>query len=237
MEGRSVDAAQFDRLVQSLGAPSPRRRLLRLLAAVPVAGGLLALLAPEAVVGKNGKNGKGGKGGKGHKGHKGGKGGKGGKGKGDKGKGGNEKSRSRISKRSIGRPTPPSDPCAGQLDRTCCAGATGKKWCQRETCVAVPSDARATLAECQGRCDASDTTVSQEVCGQTLSCPDCRDCTAAPNNCDALVPGDGPTGFGDYCTTVAGRGHCEHSHTDCPNPATQMCDSDRCVNICYGTGG
>ena len=43
-----MDGARFDRLTKSLSAPSTRRRLLRLLSAVPVAGGLLFLVEAGA---------------------------------------------------------------------------------------------------------------------------------------------------------------------------------------------
>ena len=123
-----------------------------------------------------------------HHGNK-GKGGKGGKGEGGKGgNGGNG-----------------TNPCAGQPDRTCCAGDTGKQWCQGEACEAVPSDARATLAECAGRCDYVNNPASHEVCGQPLSCPDCSDCQAAPNNCDGGGTGSGPAGFGIYCVKLLQR--------------------------------
>src|SRR5688500_15347579 len=75
-----MDPVRFDTVVKTLSSSGTRRGLLRLLAAVPVAGGLLALIDPEAVAGKNGKNGRGANGGKG------GKGGHGGKGKSSKGR-------------------------------------------------------------------------------------------------------------------------------------------------------
>src|SRR4051794_6662024 len=52
--GRSrMDPQRFDTLVKSLSAAGTRRGMLRLLAAVPVAGGLVALLAPEEGAGKD----------------------------------------------------------------------------------------------------------------------------------------------------------------------------------------
>src|SRR5215211_1475097 len=76
-EGAHVEGSQFDTLVKSFSTPGTRRTLVRLLATVPITGGLLTVLPQEAVQagkGKDGKNGKGpngGKGGKGGKGHKG----------------------------------------------------------------------------------------------------------------------------------------------------------------------
>ena len=45
--GFRMDARHFDHLARSLSAASPRRGLLALLAALPVLGGLLALLDPD----------------------------------------------------------------------------------------------------------------------------------------------------------------------------------------------
>jgi hypothetical protein len=78
-----MDPLRFDMLVKTLSAAGTRRVLLRLLAAVPVAGGVFSLFEEEGVAG-NGHKGEG-------KGNKGGKGGKGGKSKGGKGKGGKHK--------------------------------------------------------------------------------------------------------------------------------------------------
>src|SRR4051812_8448960 len=61
-----MDSDRFDQLARSLSAASTRRTIVRFLATVPVAGGLLTrLTTPDAVLGgKDGKHGKHGKGGK-----------------------------------------------------------------------------------------------------------------------------------------------------------------------------
>src|SRR3954454_6553436 len=61
-----MDSDRFDQLARSLSAASTRRTIVRFLATVPVAGGLLMrLTTPDAVLGgKDGKHGKHGKGGK-----------------------------------------------------------------------------------------------------------------------------------------------------------------------------
>ena len=53
-----MDSDRFDTLARTLSTTGTHRGPLRLLAAVPVAGGLLALGDPEALAGKNGKDGK-----------------------------------------------------------------------------------------------------------------------------------------------------------------------------------
>jgi hypothetical protein len=65
-----ISSDRFDRLARSLSAASTRRTLVRLLATVPIAGGLLSLLTPaDVLAGKRGKDGKSGKGGKDRKTH------------------------------------------------------------------------------------------------------------------------------------------------------------------------
>jgi hypothetical protein len=59
-----VDSQRFDTLVKTLSAPGTRRGVLRLLAAVPVAGGLLTLLEPDGAQGKGAKRHQTGNGGK-----------------------------------------------------------------------------------------------------------------------------------------------------------------------------
>jgi hypothetical protein len=52
-----MDSDRFDRLARSVSTTSTRRTLVRLLATVPVAGGLLTLLTPDDVLaGKDGKS-------------------------------------------------------------------------------------------------------------------------------------------------------------------------------------
>jgi hypothetical protein len=72
-----MDRPRFDSLIKTLVTPGTRHGLVCLLAAVPLAGGLLPVLGPAVVAGNDGKNGKngnggrGGKDGKGNYGHKG----------------------------------------------------------------------------------------------------------------------------------------------------------------------
>jgi hypothetical protein len=142
------------------------------------------------------------------------------------------------------------NPCAGKADRTCCAGATGKQWCQGGACEAIPDDATATLAECGGRCD-TDLPIpsghaSKEVCGQTLPCMSCNYCQNDPQKCDGSSQvEDGPNGPGVYCfyCTVVDNacdplGSCPNDkHTECPHPKTQVCSTGNCYNLCTGAGG
>jgi hypothetical protein len=98
-----MDPVRFDSLARTLATTGTRRRLLRLLAAVPVAGGVLSLFDAESIAG-NGHQGN-----QGRKGGKGGRGGKGGNAKGHKG--GKGKHRSRTSSGGLRLPTPPSNAC------------------------------------------------------------------------------------------------------------------------------
>src|SRR3954447_22800466 len=75
-----IEADRFDTLARSLSVASTRRTLVRLLATVPVAGGLLTRLTPDDILAGKGKHGK-----RGH-GRNGGHGGKGGHGHGHKGR-------------------------------------------------------------------------------------------------------------------------------------------------------
>ena len=182
-----MDASGFDHLAKSLSTPGTRRRLVRLLVAVPVAGSLLALLESEGLA-ANGHQGH--KGGKGHNGGKGGKGGKGGNAKGRKGK-----HRSHTS-----RTWTPSNPCAGQPDSTCCAGATGGQWCQGKKCRDVPTSG--TITECRGACGVSGPR-PVTVCGATMTCPECTECPSPCQVCSEDV--EGPWDTGSYCLEVIGN--------------------------------
>jgi hypothetical protein len=241
-----MDPRRFDRLSKTLATAGTRRALVRLLLGVPLVGSLTGLLDTGETAARrpvdrvldraerkqakrqsrnNGHNHHNGgnhhhngnhHNGNHHNGnHRGGKGGKGG------------------------------NPCQGQADRTCCAGGTGKQWCQSGTCVAIPADATATLAECGGRCygDPRDppypfARYSKEVCGQTLPCMSCNYCQNDPQKCDvASEVQDGPNGEGVYCIySSAPLGPCD-VHTDCPHHETQACIVNNCYNICTGAGG
>ena len=52
-----MDPLRFDMLVKTLSAAGTRRALLRLLAAVPVAGGVFSLFEEEGVAGNGHKGG------------------------------------------------------------------------------------------------------------------------------------------------------------------------------------
>src|SRR5215213_1285127 len=132
-----MDPERFDSLSKTLSTTGTRRALVRLLAAVPVAGGLLALVDPEAMAGKNGKAGKGahgGKGGKGHKGHKGHKGGTGGTGG-----------------------TGPSRCTSDSCGTGCCDGTI----CQKGTTTAACGGNQTTCATCAP----GETCRSNQICG------------------------------------------------------------------------
>ena len=119
-------------------------------------------------------------------------------------------------------------------DGTCCAGATGQQWCQSGQCVVIPSDARATLLACGGRCFSNydDSPAFHNVCGTDLKCLDCLDCATAAS-CDEAVVGFGPEGLGFYCYKGV-DGTCENTYV-CPSPSTQLCEtSGYCYNICFG---
>jgi hypothetical protein len=103
-----MDPVRFDTLVKSLPSAGTRRSLLRLLAAVPMAAGLLPLLAPEEAQGRDHHGGNGHKGGNGHNGSK---GHNGNNGKGKDGKGG--KSGKRGTSRSC-TPQERSRTCQGR---------------------------------------------------------------------------------------------------------------------------
>jgi hypothetical protein len=62
-----MDPRRFGRLVKTLSAPGTRRSLIRLLAAVPVAGTVLTLLSPEEAAGRGNGAIVGGGGGKRHR--------------------------------------------------------------------------------------------------------------------------------------------------------------------------
>jgi hypothetical protein len=186
-----MDPTRFDTLAKSVSRTGTRRGLLRLLAAVPVAGGLLALGDPDAMAGKNGRNGRNGTGANG---------GKGGKGKsrhGRKGKDGTSRSRC----------NPPSDAatCAGTCGTVknncgkrvncgpCSCGTGCHPDCQ--TCNPVTNACdpigngtccnSATGACAGGVCEPCDG--ATPICdgGQCVECARNTDCTAFPNSfCD-----------------------------------------------------
>jgi hypothetical protein len=160
-----MDPVRFDTLVKSVSRSGTRRGLLRLLAAVPVAGGILALVDEEGIAGNGQQGNKGGKGGKGARG------GKGGNSKSHKG--GKGKHRSRTSTGSLELPTPPSnacgpfvtpcpgDPQCGSFGRAC----LGTTQCVDGTCSgdSCPSASWSCLGSSGGEC-----------CAERAACCKCR---------------------------------------------------------------
>jgi hypothetical protein len=126
-------------------------------------------------------------------------------------------------------------------DRSCCAGPAGEQWCQSGACVPIPGDARATLAECTGRCDCvpysgdgcfGGTPAYQEICGATRLCPLCEQCTQLVAGCVGTTIGDGPGGVSFYCLFGGNLGSCT-TFESCPDPAVQAClGQSVCDNIC-----
>ena len=241
-----MDSVHFDTLVKALAQPGTRRSLLRVLAAVPMATGLLTLREPDEVQGRGRRRGKPGQDGK--------------DGTSRDGKRGNGGSRTRCraesrAKTCKGRCGKVKNicgkrvncgPCTCKAERACC-GEAGF-WCQDGSCRAIPNDARATLEECGGRCDCvpdaenacgGGSPASATICGTTRNCPLCSDCAVDPNNCSQVSVGDGPEGGGFYCVASGSPGSCmgTNSHTDCPQPDSQVCGAGSCRDICYGTGG
>ena len=142
-----MDPVRFDTLIKTLSTAGTRRALLRLLTAVPVAGGLLALGDPEALAGKHGKDGKHGRGANGGQGGKGGHGGKGGKGR--KGKSG------RSGTRSVPAPAPTcTDGIQNQGESDIDGGGPCPRCANGQTCASRDDCASAYCVggTCQ-RCD------------------------------------------------------------------------------------
>jgi hypothetical protein len=124
-------------------------------------------------------------------------------------------------------PGPSGNPCQGQANGTCCAGDTGKQWCQGGSCVAVPD--YGTITQCRGACQFRGENRVVTVCGATMTCPGCDECRGACNNtaCDGII---GPFGTGGYCVRGTGA---VCSNGGCAAPA-QCCSATAigCVEVC-----
>lgn len=126
-------------------------------------------------------------------------------------------------------------------DRSCCAGDEGQRWCQAGECVPIPADARATLEECEARCDCENIgcgvypTSSTTICGAERRCILCEDCTEAPLNCaGAGWASFGPAHVGSfYCyASSTPLGTCEVVGI-CPDD--QVClNRAVCLTACFG---
>jgi hypothetical protein len=122
---------------------------------------------------------------------------------------------------------PPSNPCEGQADGTCCAGDTGQQWCQGGSCVAVPD--YGTITQCRGACQFRGEERVVTVCGATMTCPGCDECGRACNHtaCDGII---GAFDTGGYCVrgtdAVCTNGGC--------TPPAQCCTATAigCVEVC-----
>jgi hypothetical protein len=212
-----VDDRRFDALAKTLSTGRTRRALVQLLAALPLAGSLAMVLQPPTAGAerpldrlrdrakrkqekRQNRRDKNDNDKNDNNGNK-GKGGKGGKG---------------------------GNPCRGQADGTCCAGANGKKWCQNGACRAVP--ATRSIADCQGFCAGPpDFPGIITVCGQTVQCPPCTDCACVspgggPNTCS----GTGAHGPGGYCTQGDSLGSCDAGQC----PGNQVCCTSNCESPC-----
>ena len=134
-----------------------------------------------------------------------------------------------------------SGACAADAsqDRSCCAGADGEQWCQAGTCDPIPAEARATLAECTGRCDCvpypgqgcfGGIPAFQEICGASRLCPLCEQCAGLVSGCNGEGFGEGPAGASFYCVIFGGVALCDGG--SCPHPESEVCLVDTCVEIC-----
>ena len=255
-----MDSNQFDTLVKSLASAGTRRGLVRLVAALPLAGLLATLLPDETEAGGRRKRRK----------------------TRNKRQSGDDKE-NRTGKRKgkrkgKNRRTPASAPagctpttcaaqgttcgtigdgCGGTLtcgcppcqtcrggecvadaaqESTCCNGAAGGQFCQSGACVAVP--ASGTFTQCRGACGYDGRPV--QVCGATMQCPSCFDCptiSGCTNACLRDVVG--PLDTGGYCVNVVGpveAGACEACAATaqcCGGVAcTELCEPGTCVTNC-----
>jgi hypothetical protein len=236
-----MDDRRFDALAR-LASTAPSRR--RLLAGLFAALGLAGADAADAKPGGEGKGG-GRPGGKGHgrnrgNGH--------GNGRNRKGKRCDPKPDSEVCK---GRCGPRRNNCGNRVE---CGGCPGGGCCDGGVCVAetacCPSGGQcvagscgapeATLADCGGRCDCDESCsgspipANVELCGQTVACPPC-DPACEEAGCPSATMLDGPYGQAVYCNDGGtGTGGC----SSCPagtycHPADTRPEGV-CRTICTG---
>ena len=242
-----MDPKRFDTLTKTLSVSSTRRRIVRLLAILPLGVTLGARLGRHAATAANKtsmnkKQQQDDDHGSSHRQHR--------RKAEHRHQTGKDKENRKGQRKRKGKKKDPINfapsECAGKADRTCCGG-TGQ-WCQAGACVAIPDGSVATLVECGGRCNCPSSNPSclgdfeahQPVCGKVLTCTSCVDCESDSSSCTGFVQGNGPEGDAAYyftefigvnCFPVPPSGF---DHNQCPNPATQACVFGVCTNICYG---
>ena len=123
--------------------------------------------------------------------------------------------------------------CAGCCDGDTCVSeggcCSGNRICQSGSCTTPV----ATLEDCQGQCAYANLPATTTVCGATVSCPNCAECTTLGCNSGAFSLSSGPRGAGRYCTTGGPGQRCNPG--TCPDGSG--CAGGICMQVCTGTAG
>lgn len=117
----------------------------------------------------------------------------------------------------------------GSQQHTCDGPCPLGEWCDAGACASI--QATVTFPDCQSLCSGS-----TDICGQTVTCPDCSLCFTQTGCSMNLLP-NGPVGSGTYCSSNDALVTCK-SDADCATQAPfSYCNdsqsvSDFCTRLC-----
>lgn len=117
-----------------------------------------------------------------------------------------------------------------------CADCPTGQWCEAGACASI--QATVTVLDCDSRCSFGGEIATNELCGQTVTCPTCTGPACDLTGCFSanFIP-DGPAGASWYCSTsswIHPQVQCTPSGNECPSDryCAEFSSFHLCVAIC-----